>query len=397
MGPLALMAKEAGFSVYGSDLSRGAVSDELEREGIEFYVGEQDGEYLRKVFDEGGVDWLVYTSALPKGHPELRLARELEMKVSKRDEFIQFLVEKLGLKMVAVAGTHGKTTTSAGMVWLARELGLPISWLVGTTLGFAGAGKYNKGSKYLVYEADEYDRNFLYYRPWLSIFSSISYDHPDIYPTEEDYKAAFAQFIRQSRKVILETEFAQKLTIPGEMRRFDLGLGIEGVLEILKDLGRGVDEEELVRIMDEFPGVGRRMEKVFPGVFSDYAHHPEEIRATIEMAKEEAEREGLKGVVAVYEPHQNVRQHEVFSGYRKAFLGLEKLFWTPTFLTREKEELKVVKPEEFIESLENFEIGEAAEFDEKLFLRLKSYREEGYLVLLMTAGPGDGWLRAQKF
>lgn len=396
MGPLALMAKEAGMEVFGSDLSRGAVTEELERAGIEFYIGEQDGEFLQKKIETGGIDWLIYTSALPKDHPELKLARERKLKISKRDELIEFLVKKLGLKMVAVAGTHGKTTTSAGMVWLCQKLGLPVSWLVGTTLGFAEAGKYVPGSKYLIYEADEYDRNFLYYHPWLAIIPAISYDHPDIYPTEEDYKAAFAQFIRQSRKVILEAEGAERLTIAGKTRRLDLALGIEGVREMCRDMGKKFELEKAREEMDKFPGVGRRMEKIAEGVYSDYAHHPEEIRATLEMAREEAKRLEKKGVIAIYEPHQNVRQHEVFKGYARAFLGVEKLFWAPTYLTREKPGLRVIPPAEFIGSLENFEIAEEAEFDEQLYLRLKEYREEGYLILLMTAGPGDGWLR-EKF
>ena len=396
MGPLALMAKAAGFSVVGSDLVQGAVSKELEREGIRFFIGRQDGEFLREELEGEGVDWFVYTSALPKEHAELKLAKERGIRVSKRDELIEFLVEKLGLKMVAVAGTHGKTTTSAGIVWLARKLKLPVSWLVGTTLGFEEAGKYVSGSKYLVYEADEYDRNFLYYHPWLSLIPAVSYDHPDIYPTEEDYKAAFAQFIRQSRKVITETALDKQLTIPGKTRRFDLGLGIEAAREIMKNLGRELDEEEAKRIMDEFPGVGRRMERIVDGVFSDYAHHPEEIKATLEMAREEAKRSGRRGVIAVYEPHQNTRQHEVFRGYRQAFLGAEKVFWLPTYLTREKTGLKVLTPEEFIQSLENFEVAEAAEVGEELYLRLKNYVEEGFLVLFMSAGPVDGWVR-EKF
>lgn len=403
MGPLALMAKEAGLEVCGSDLHEGAVTDELRQAGIEICVGEQDGKFLRAKFEQGGVDWFVYTSALPKNHPELVLAEDLGIRVSKRDEFIEFLVKKLDLKMVAVAGTHGKTTTTAGIVWLATRLGLPVSWLVGTTLGFEGAGKYVPGSKFLIYEADEYDRNFLYYHPWLAVITAVSYDHPDIYKTEEEYKAAFAQFIRQSRATITEPKLEKKLEVAGKVRRFDLGLALEAVSKMIACLKRSGELPEgdystgrLVEIANEFPGVGRRMEKIADGIYSDYAHHPEEIRATVEIAREEAERINKKGVVAVYEPHQNVRQHEVFDGYHGAFLGLEKLFWAPTYLTREDPSLAVITPEEFIESLDNFEIAEAAEFDEDLYLKLKNYVEDGYLVLLMTAGPGDAWLR-EKF
>lgn len=397
MGPLALMAAEAGLTVFGSDLHEGAVTDELRKAGIEIFVGEQNGEFLREKFENGGVDWFVYTSALPKDHAELKLARELKIKTTKRDEFIAYLVEKLGLKMVAVAGTHGKTTTTAGIVWLSRRLDLPVSWLVGTTLGFAGAGEYAKGAKYLIYEADEYDRNFLYYHPWLSLITAVSYDHPDIYKTEEEYKAAFAQFIRQSRKVLTTTDYDKRLTVAGKVRRFDLGLGMEAVKEILREEKRDdVSEAEMIKIMDEFPGVGRRMERVAERVYSDYAHHPEEVAATLEVAREEAKRIGAKGVIAIYEPHQNTRQHEVIDGYPRAFLGVEKLFWLPTYLTRENPELPVIAPEEFISKLKNFEVAEPAAPNEELYLRLKQYHEDGFLILLMTAGPADGWLR-EKF
>ncbi|MBQ6605736.1 hypothetical protein IJH66_02000 [Candidatus Saccharibacteria bacterium] len=398
MGPLAMMAKEAGFRVFGTDKNEGAVTEELRRREIEIFIGEQDGKFLEEKNKGEGVDWFVYTSALPKNHPELVLAKKLGIRTSKRDELIAFLIKKLGLKMVAVAGTHGKTTTTAATVFLALKLGLPVSWLVGTTLGFEEAGKYTKGSKYLIYEADEYDRNFLYYRPFLSVITSVTYDHPDIYKTEEEYKEAFAQFIRQSERTIAEITPVRGVAVAGEVRRYDCSLAIKAVQEILKDLGRGgeVSEEELIRIVNEFPGVGRRFEKVAEGVYSDYAHHPEEIQATVQIAKEEAKRLKKRGVVVVYEPHQNVRQHEVFKGYRSVFLGVSKLFWVPTYLVREDPKLKIITPEEFVKSLENNEVGEAAELDKKLEEKLKNYLREGYLVVLMTAGPGDGWLR-EKF
>ena len=125
MGPLALMAHDAGYEVCGSDLSEGAIYDELVEAGIEVFIGEQDGSYLRAKMEEG-VDWFVYTSALTDEHPELKMAREAGIKCTKRDDFTEHLVEKLGLKMVAVAGTHGKTTTTAMIVWACVQMGLPV-------------------------------------------------------------------------------------------------------------------------------------------------------------------------------------------------------------------------------------------------------------------------------
>ena len=407
MGPLALMAKNAGMTVVGSDRQAGPIVDELKKAGIEFEIGEQNGDYLQK---QDNIDWFVYTSALPEDHPELVFAKNHNIKVSKRDEFIAYLVKELGLKMVAVAGTHGKTTTTSMLIWAAKKLGIKASYLVGTTLGFAESGSYKNGDEFFIYEADEYDRNFLKFSPWLALITFVSYDHPDIYRTEEDYKDAFKTFEMQSQNVIFGSPLAapdsleylteknisarviidsdSRLNLAGQARREDATLALNALRKMTN-----IDDEEIVKVLNEFPGVGRRFEKIADGIYSDYAHHPEEIKATIEIAQEEAERTGKKGVVALYEPHQNIRQHEVKDGYKNAFAGVSKLFWLPTYLTREDPNLKIITPEDFIADLENRELAEPAELDEELATEIKKYQSDGYLVLLMTAGPADMWLR----
>ena len=397
MGPLALMAKTAGFNVFGSDLAKGAIYDELIKAGIDVFVGEQDGEFLQKKINEG-VDWFCHTSALKEEHPELVLARKTGIKVTKRDDLTAFLVEKLGLKMVAVAGTHGKTTTTSMIIWVGLKLGLPVSYIVGTTLGFAPSGAYHKDDKYFIYEADEYDKNFLKYHPWLAVIPAVSYDHPDIYPTIQDYAAAFNQFKEQSEQVIESGNVfeAGDFKLAGEARRKDASLAAEAILKMVQE-ENGTDElldcSELVETLNIFPGVGRRFERLADGVYSDYAHHPEEIMATINVAKDEVEICKKKGIVVVYQPHQNTRQHEVFDGYKDAFLGADKIFWLPTYLTRENPDLRVIEPGEFIETLSNSEVAEVAELNDELLETLKKYLKDNYLVVLMTAGPADSWFR----
>lgn len=389
MGPLALMAKQAGHTVFGSDRSAGPIVPELEKENIEFEIGNQDGSFLEK----HDVDWFVYTSALPEDHPELKMAREKGLKCTKRDEFIEFLVNELNLKMVAVAGTHGKTTTTSMIIWACKNLKIPAAYLVGTTLGFAESGKYEKGDKFFIYEADEYDRNFLKFHPWLSCITFVSYDHPDIYKTEEEYKEAFAQFESQSGKIIRGGETDQSLTLAGQARREDATTAFKAIKEMVNEAEILKTDEQILNCLNKFPGVGRRFEKIAEGVYSDYAHHPEEIEATIEIAVEESKRLGKKGVVAIYEPHQNTRQHEVKDGYKKVFNKAEKVFWLPTYLTREDTSLAVLTPEDFIKDLSDPGIAEAAEMNDDLALRLKNLAKDGYLILLMTAGPADSWLR----
>ncbi|MBR2753847.1 hypothetical protein IKD82_01660 [Candidatus Saccharibacteria bacterium] len=415
MGPLALMAKQAGFNVCGSDLAEGAIYDELIKAGIKVKIGPQDGDYLREMIEEEDIDWFVYTSALTDDHPELVLAQKNSIKCTKRDELTEFLIEKLGLKMIAVAGTHGKTTTTAMVIWGALKEKLPVSYIVGTTLGFAPSGAYHSGDKYFIYEADEYDRNFLKYHPWLAVIPAVSYDHPDIYPTKEDYEEAFLQFKKQSENIIENTANgikwnngneaafeAKDFNLAGEARRMDAALATTAVLEMAQEEARSkgedilFDDVGLIKIMDEFPGVGRRFERINDGVYSDYAHHPEEIVATIDVAKDEKERLGKNGIVVVYQPHQNTRQHEVKDDYKDAFLGVDKIYWLPTYLTREDENLKVLTPDELINVLDNHEIAEVAELNDELESALRDYLDKNYLVVLMTAGPADEWFR-KKF
>ncbi len=398
MGPLALMAQSTGMTVFGSDLAAGAITNELVNHDVKLCLGMQDGEFLKVRAKTEGVDWFVYTSALPEDHPELVMAKKLKLKISKRDEFLNFLIKKLKLKLVAVAGTHGKTTTSAMIVWAAQQLGFPLSYMIGTTLPFAPAGFYDPKSKYFVYEADEYDRNFLAFKPWLAVIPTVSYDHPDIYPTVEDYQEAFRQFEDQSKEVLHGDEIAVGLNLAGEARRYDATLAID-TLEKMLPKPKGVakllskQHKELVKVMNEFPGVGRRFEQVSEGYYSDYAHHPEEVAATIEIALEEADKRGLKGVVVVYEPHQNSRQAELIDNYADVFQGVAKLYWVPTYLTREKAGLKILRPEEFIARLSNKKIAEAAKLDDELAEKLKEWHAKGYLVMLMSAGPADVWMR----
>ena len=388
IGPLAEFAQDAGFEVCGSDLHAGAISDELSARNIDVFYGDQDGSFLQKKIDEDGVDWFVYTSALPKDHPELKLAQNMRIKCSKRDEFIAELVEQKNLKMIAVAGTHGKTTTTAMLIWTFLQMDIPVSYLVGTTLGWAKSGIYDSKSEYFIYEADEYDRNFLAYHPYFSVITVVDYDHPDIYPTQEDYNAAFAQFESQSENVVKNTTLDERIDLVGELRRKDGSAALEALRMV-----SGFSDDMLINALNRFPGVGRRFEEICTGVYSDYGHHPEEIRATIKMALELKERNNYDGLAVIYQPHQNTRQHKVRELYKDVFIGADKIYWLPTYLTREDPKLKILEPHEIYGFLDNATAVEEARADEKLAEKLHELHDKNWLIVLLTAGPADSWLR----
>ncbi len=390
ISPLAELAQDMGEKVCGSDMRRGELAPELEKRGIEVHYGPQDGEFLRQKINEG-VDWFVHTSALTPDNPELIAAKEAGIRVSKRDEWLNEFLSKNKLKMLAVAGTHGKTTTTSMLIWVFHELGMPLNYAVGTSLPWAGRSNFDKNSPYFAYECDEFDRNFLAFHPYVSAIVSVDYDHADIYPTVEDYRAAFTQFESQSEIVVKNTTIDKRITLPGELRRQDASV----VLEVMRHLCDEPDEK-IIEILNRFPGAERRFEEVSKHVFTDYGHHPKEIKATVQMAKELRDRANYKGVAMVYEPLQNRRQYEVRKDYGDVFIGIDKLFWVPSFQLREDPNLPVLTPNDLIPYMNNPEIAEAAELNDELSKKLHQLRDEGWMILMEAGGAtGDEWLREE--
>ena len=200
IGPLSRIALEAGYDVCGSDRSPSLITNELESAGIPISF-DQSGAFLQSEHDKSSFDWFIYTAALPENHPELVLARKLGIKTSKRDELLAQIIADKNLKLIAVAGTHGKTTTTSLLVWTMEQLQIPASYSVGSTLSFGPSGTFDKNSQFFVYECDEFDRNFLHFSPEISLITSVDYDHPDTYPTKKSYLDAFREFGEKSNNL----------------------------------------------------------------------------------------------------------------------------------------------------------------------------------------------------
>lgn len=401
IGPLAEIAHDAGHSVTGSDLAENPVTKQLREKGINLTIG-QTGEFLRECHEESPLDWFVYTSALPADHPELLAAKELGIRTGKRDEFLSEFIKTHNLKLIAIAGTHGKTTTTGMAVWAFKQLGIPVSYSVGTTISFGPSGAYEAGSEYFVYECDEYDRNLLNFSPYLSLLTSIDYDHPDTYPTETDYKATFRQYVEQSAQTIawkkdveyigqpgndaiweLDANETLNVQLAGEHNRRNATLVLKG-LEYL-NLGETANN---MTVLNSFPGTDRRFEKLAANLYSDYGHHPEEIAATLQLAHELSEH-----VVLIYQPHQNWRQHFIRDQYTNQFELAEKVYWLPTYLTRENPDQETLSPQELTSNVTNQSVIKYGELNDELWNEVQAHRESGKLVLFMGAGTIDGWVR----
>ncbi|MEO5950577.1 MAG: Mur ligase domain-containing protein [Candidatus Saccharimonadales bacterium] len=396
IGPLAEIAFDAGYDVQGSDQQASLMTAKLSERGITVNIG-QDGNFLEACHEKNPVDWLIYTASLPSDHPELLCAQALGIKTAKRDELLAHIIKERDLKLIAIAGTHGKTTTTGMLIWVLKELGIPVSYSVGSTLSFGPSGKYDPNSEYFVYECDEFDENFLHFSPFLSLITSIDYDHPDTYPTKQNYLDAFAQFGRQSTQLIAWQSqhgelfhdhpnawlLDQTLTvqIPGEHNRRNATLVIKTIekLAIQGDAGT---------ILSHFPGTDRRFERLADNLYSDYGHHPVEIAATLQLACELSEH-----VVLIYQPHQNVRQHEVRDQYTNCFESAEEVYWLPTYLSREDPNLPILPAEALTRNITNRNAVHIVDLNDELWNVIQKSLDEGKLVLCMGAGSIDGWIR----
>jgi UDP-N-acetylmuramate--alanine ligase len=414
IGPLALIAHKAGFDVSGSDKQESTYLTYLKRQGIpDIHVG-QAYEQIAAVHARQPIDWFVYTSALPVEQPdapELRFCEEHSIKATKRDEFLSHLLKDKQLKLVAVAGTHGKTTTTAMTVWLMKQLGVPVSYSVGAKLSFGDMGEYDPGSEYFVYEADEFDRNFLSFHPYLSLITGVDWDHPDIYPTKQEYDDAFKQFLRQSESALLwradathlniadtnkrwimdeqDSAIDQQLSLPGHVNRLNAWQVAHAVQCLIS---RPLDE--LLEIMNDFPGLARRFEQIVPNLYSDYAHTPPKIRGALQLAHETADG----NVVVVYEGLHNTRQHFIKKELHDLFDDVKQLYIVPSYLAREDPKLTLLQPADLkaLLSAKSQTHTQAAQLDDKLAAAIDRHIGQGDLVLVLSAGGGkslDEWLR----
>ena len=416
IGPLAQIAHQAGYRVSGSDKQDSQYIQYLKKHGISgIHIGQDQGG-IAAVHEKQPIDWFVYTSALPLENPdapELVFCRQQDIKTSKRDELLNQILDEKKLRLIAVAGTHGKTTTTAMVTWLFKQLNEPASYLLPAKTDFAEMGEFDERSSYFIYECDEFDRNFLAYEPAISLITGVSWDHHEIFPTREDYQDAFREFIQQSGHTFIWQEDADYLGLKGgdgvsvldsnehyindvkllgKYNRLDGWLAVQAVHRATK-----APVGKLVGLMNDFPGLSRRMEKIAPNLYSDYAHTPEKIRGAMSVATEMAAENGQK-VVVVYEPLTNRRQHYMADDYQDCFDGASRLYWIPSYLAREDSDQRVIPPAELIGHLADPSIAEPMERDSRLNQAIRKHLDAGDMVIGMAGGGGgslDDWLRQE--
>ena len=416
IGPLAHIAQQAGFVVSGSDKQDSQYIDYLKSHGItDIHIG-QTRRQIEAVHAKLPIDWYVYSSAVAMENPnspELEFCKQQGIAISKRDEMINLILDKNKLKLIAIAGTHGKSTTTAMVIWLFKQLKQPVSYSVGAKISFGDMGEFDPNSKYFVYECDEFDRNFLAFEPHTSVITGVTWDHHEIFPTREDYQQAFQEFIGQTDHTIIWQEDADYLglqqngtmqtedsgnpkihdiKLAGHYTRLDAWLAARAVHKALNE-----PLDTLIAHMNKFPGLQRRMEEIIPNLYSDYAHTPEKVRGGMSVATEIAAEKG-KDLVVVYEPLTNRRQHHMLKEYGDSFDGAKKVYWIPSYLAREDTSQRIIPPEELISHLTDPLIAEPAARDIALKHTIQHHLDQGDMVVAMAGGGGDSldeWIRKE--
>lgn len=415
IGPLALVAQQAGYTVSGSDKQDSQYIEYLKKHGVtDIHIGQTYAQ-IAAVHDEHAIDWYVHSSAVAieqPNSPEFVFCRDQHIQMSKRDGLLTQILDEKKLKLMAIAGTHGKTTTTAMAIWLLQRLDIPESHILPAKSSYTEMGRYDAASEYFVYECDEYNRNFLSFEPELSLITGIDWDHPDIYPTREEYYAAFREFLEQSDQSFIWSADLERLgmeatdtitvldedepaiaaiSLPGLVNRQNAWLVAQGVASIT-----GKPIEELIAHLEKFPGVARRFEQIIPGLYSDYAHTPPKIQGALQLAHEIAGDD----VVVVYEGLHNTRQHFIREELVHLFDGVKKLYIVPSYLAREDENLKLLTPEDLkmIVASDVRDRTEAVNIGKDLHEKILQAVKNDETVLCLSAGGGgslDEWLRKE--
>ncbi len=393
--------KLAGHDVSGSDRAASNVTRDLESMGITVHL-KQDGSGLAD-----GTDLFVFSEAIPPESPER--VKALELNIRQISYFCALGELTAGKNLIAVCGTHGKSSTTAMAAKVFMEAGLDPSVVVGTKTADLGGKNWRRGAGDLwIVEACEYRRSFLYLKPKIILMTNADGDHFDAFEGKDDYQDAFVEFLSalpkdgyviahggdaatesilkraKLRCIDADTEALPALTVPGKHMQTNAQL----VLALARK--QGIDLTKAAASLKAYAGSWRRMEvkgdtDIGVTVIDDYAHHPTEIRATISAMKSAYPGRRL---VCVFEPHTNDRTLKLWQEFTTAFSEADQVLVTHVYDARPDRDSERADVSKFAS-----EIGRTSKVAcrpsgslEKTRETLKTILKRGDVLLIMGAG-----------
>ncbi len=452
MTPLAIIAKEAGLEVTGSDVDEIFITDEpLKNSGIEPYKGFFP--------DHVGEAQLVITTGAHGGYknPEVVFAKEKNIPVLTQGEAVGLFMDGkiFGRKTVgiSVAGTHGKTTTTAMIATVLKECGADPSYLVGTSTipSLGNAGHYGKG-QYFVAEADEYatepavDKRakFLWQHPTNAVFTNLELDHPDVYDNIDSMRETFLTFAKQlpesgvliaygddhemkkmlkdySGRVITygfspANDFIiERTSVSGKntffyVKGFESSLGefmlrvsgehncLNALASIIISLEAGLNIEDIRKALREFTGTKRRLEFIRALdsgalLYDDYGHHPTEIRKTLAAVRSVYPKEKI---ICIFQPHTYSRTKVLFEEFSRAFNHADEVILIDIYASMREQPDVSISSKLLVESIKKYH--KAALFLPKIndVVQYIDEKRPGKDTVIITMGAGDIYKLEEK-
>lgn len=434
LSAIAKVLLESGWRVSGSDERPSALAQALAAQGARVYAGHA-AEHV------DGAEVVVISSAVPADNVEVQAARTRGLPVLKRADFLgQLMQGRLG---IAVAGTHGKTTTTGLIAFMLDRAGLDPTFIVGGVLVDYGTNARAGQGRPFVIEADEYDHMFLGLQPAVAVVTNVEHDHPDVYPSLREMQEAFRAFVGLlppdgllvacardafARRLAEERRAAGGRAVVYGLRREDefradslqlnsaggydfllvrrgetLGLvrnrlpGEHNVLNSLAALAVadacGADFNAARNALADYRGAGRRFEVKGEArgvtVVDDYAHHPTEIRATLTAARR---RFGGRPLWVMFQPHTYSRTRALLADFAAAFADADHVIVVDIFRSRETPD-PTITAQDIVRRMQHGDVRylpTLAEAADALSASLKS----GDVLLTLGAGDGD-WVGAE--
>ncbi|MFZ3069641.1 MAG: UDP-N-acetylmuramate--L-alanine ligase [Anaerolineaceae bacterium] len=431
LSAIALMLLDRGYQVTGSDMAASTYFNAVTEHGAQTILGHSPELATQ-------ADLIIRSSAIKDDDPEVLAARAVGTPVLKRSDFLQELTA--GKQTLAVAGSHGKTTTTAILICLLDSLNLDPSFILGAEIKSLGTNSRTGSGLYFVIEADEYDYMFLGLNPTMSIITNIEHDHPDCFPTPESYAAAFKAFLLRTDPngavlvcaddsgvthllEILEETSAPVLTygfakgtdyqinswswdghayqfsvvyLPDKEGEEPLGcftMSLPGkhnlsnataALAVIHQLGLSV--EEAAKGLEHFSGTERRFDIVLDQggvvIINDYGHHPTQITATLQAARELFPE---KTLWAVWEPHTFSRTEKMQAEFITSLDLADQVLITRIYAAREVDD--AYTPQSIAEALPGKKGRYLPDFGELVDYLISNMAQNDVIVIL-SAGKG---------
>ena len=430
LSAIARVLLERGFKISGSDLKTSDVTAALAADGARIWQGHDAS-------CPDGADWVVASSAVAPEHIEVQAAIAQGIPVYRRRDMIESLMR--GQDSIAVAGTHGKTTTTSMIVHILQQAGKNPSYIVGGTMGNTGKNAaVGKGASFVI-EADEYDNMFHGLRPDLAVVTNVEHDHPDFFKTPQQVSAAYAKFVDllpatgllvacaddggaaalldERRRAGLpavsygitnpaaDWQAANLCHIEGKaiftvwrdgIRLDEVELTVPGAHNVLNALAalavaeeRGASFEPAAKALGSFKNTARRFEirgvRDDVIVVDDYAHHPTEIKASLCAA---ALAYPKREIWAVWQPHTYSRIRQFMDGFLKAFADADHVLITPVFAAREAADAEISSRRLAAAMQSHSDVRYAPSLDDAV-LQLREGITPPALMLVFSAGDAN--------